>query len=53
MKDVMVATGAGLAAKLKKTDQVAVAIYGDGTGEQGQHSRVDDLCGYLEFWLFL
>jgi pyruvate dehydrogenase E1 component alpha subunit len=34
-EDVMVATGAALAAKLKKTDQVAVAIYGDGTGSRG------------------
>jgi pyruvate dehydrogenase E1 component alpha subunit len=34
-EDVMVATGAALAAKLKKTDRVAVAIYGDGTGSRG------------------
>jgi acetoin:2,6-dichlorophenolindophenol oxidoreductase subunit alpha len=34
-EDVMVATGAALAAQLTKTDQVAVAIYGDGTGSRG------------------
>jgi acetoin:2,6-dichlorophenolindophenol oxidoreductase subunit alpha len=31
----MVTTGAALAEKLKKTDRVAVAIFGDGTGSRG------------------
>ena len=34
-EDVPVCVGAALAAKLKKTDQVAVAIFGDGTANRG------------------
>jgi len=34
-EDVAVCAGAALAAKLKKTDKVAVAIYGDGTANRG------------------
>ncbi|MBN1849575.1 MAG: thiamine pyrophosphate-dependent dehydrogenase E1 component subunit alpha [Deltaproteobacteria bacterium] len=33
-EDVMVATGAALAAKLRNTDRVAVAIYGDASGNR-------------------
>ena len=36
----MVATGAALAAKLKKTDRVAVAIYGDGAGSIRIHESM-------------
>jgi pyruvate dehydrogenase E1 component alpha subunit len=34
-EDVPVCVGAALGAKLKKTDQVTVAIFGDGTGNRG------------------
>jgi len=34
-EDVAVCAGTALAAKLKKTDKVAVAIYGDGTANRG------------------
>jgi acetoin:2,6-dichlorophenolindophenol oxidoreductase subunit alpha len=47
-EDVMIATGAALAEKIKKSDKVSVAIYGDGTASRGSIHESMIFAAYLK-----